>query len=152
MLHVLVFFLTRCLAHSSCSWPTQWTMAKLWPSYARRRRVHPLHVQNWSSLNYLNMVAFIELMTHCKIKAVSQLQLLWIRMRGIYLWNDVQYIDAYIHTYIYKHRGGCRLTSVGPAQARPNYAMTKLFVLLKMIQGHPCWTPWHHTINCVLFE
>ena len=120
MLHVLVFFLTRCLAHSSCSWPTQWTMAKLWPSYARRHRVHPLHVQNWSSLNYLNMVAFIELMTHCKIKAVGQLQLLWIRMRGIYLWNDVQYIDAYIHTYIYINIAGDAVWPVwGPLRLAP---------------------------------
>ena len=39
-LYKTFFFLTRCLAHSSCSWPTQWTMmAKLWPSYARSRPI-----------------------------------------------------------------------------------------------------------------
>ena len=53
----------------------------------------PLHMQNWSSLNYFER-AFAELMTHSKIEAVQ-----WIRTRW-HLRNDV---------------------IVGIAQARPNY-------------------------------
>ena len=40
--------------------------------------------------------------------------------RGIYLRNDIRDRHIYIHTYI--DRGGRHLTSVGFAQARPNYS------------------------------
>ena len=85
-LYKTCFAYTLLSSHSSCtcSWPTQWTMTKLWPmqavsrvvrnNVARRHGVRPLYMQNWSSLNYLNVMTFTELMTHCKIEAVQ-----WIR-------------------------------------------------------------------------
>ena len=48
-----------------------------------------------SSLNYLNVVAFTELMMHAKSKLSSELE------RGvIYLWNDVRDIDINIDKHI----------------------------------------------------
>ena len=51
-------------------------------------RVRSLHLRNRSSLNYLNVVAFMELMTHAKSKRSNELD----RTRGIYLRNDVRYM------------------------------------------------------------
>ena len=53
-------------------------------------------------------------------------------MRG-HLRNDVQYID------IYKHRGGCCLTSVGLAQACPNYDLSRVSVPIVMFTGGNDW-------------
>ena len=88
--------------------------------HSRRCRVRSLHLQNRSSLNYLNVVAFTELMTHAKSKPSSELE-----RGGIYLRNDVRDIHTYIHNkntlYRYIDRGaGRRFVSVGLAQARPN--------------------------------
>ena len=63
---------------------------------------------------FLNVVAFTELMTHCKIEAAQ-----WIRMRG-HLFMEWHTIHSYIYIHTYIDRGGRRLTSVGLAQARPN--------------------------------
>ena len=52
------------------SWGTMCTFLVV----AEYQRVRPLHMQNWSSLNYLDVMALTELMTHCKIKAVHELE------------------------------------------------------------------------------
>ena len=107
------FFLTCCLAHSSCSWLTQWTMAKLWPSYACRCRVHPLHMQNWSSLNYLNMVAFMEWRTihrciHTYIYINIAGDAVWpvwgsLRLAPIMLWQNCLYCSRWYKDILAEH-------------------------------------------------
>ena len=56
---------------------------------------------------------------------------------GIHLWNDVRYIDTYIH----RSRGRC-LTSVGLAQARSNYSILFIrcahFVLFAAVYSFSC--------------
>ena len=104
--------LRRSLAHYSCSWPTQLDQAVI-PAYTS---VHMLVV------------------AHCKCKLLKLSQL--FERGGIYriewrlakskLSNELEHGGAYrmmydTYKHRYKHRGERRLTSVGLAQAHPNY-------------------------------
>ena len=98
--------------------------------HAQARRICPLHVQNWSSLNYLNIEAFTELMTHCKIEAVQ-----WIRTRGT---SYVITYDTYIYGYIDRSWGFC-LISMGLAQTRFKYLMQRQSTLWALPMSICCW-------------
>ena len=99
----LVFAYTSLSSHSTCNWPTWWTMTKLWPSC----------VVSWVISNNVHMLVVVIKYAHCmcKIEAVLIIWTWWhlqnwwciaklklsneLECRGIYLQNDVRhrYID-----------------------------------------------------------